>query len=162
MSQHMVIFQTADGSPAYSQFESVSEAVGFVESLRNDQGIENARMFELKEIKFELKPIFKVELLELNSGPAVAPKPAAPSAAPSAPSAPSAPASSATPAPAAPSAPPASSPTSGETTTFGTPTPPAGGSTAPAAPSAPPAAEPAAPADAPADGQPARRGLFGR
>ncbi len=60
MSQHMVIFQTADGSPAYSQFESVSEAVGFVESLRNDQGIENARMFELKEIKYELKPIFKV------------------------------------------------------------------------------------------------------
>ena len=69
MSQHMVIFQTADGSPAYSQFESVSEAVGFVESLRNDQGIENARMFELKEIKYELKPIFKVELKELNPAP---------------------------------------------------------------------------------------------
>ncbi|HMV74868.1 MAG TPA: hypothetical protein PKB00_09885, partial [Microthrixaceae bacterium] len=65
----MVIFQTADGSPAYSQFESVSEAVGFVESLRNDQGIENARMFELKEIKYELKPIFKVELKELNPAP---------------------------------------------------------------------------------------------
>lgn len=156
MSQHMVIFQTADGSPAYSQFESVSEAVGFVESLRNDQGIENARMFELKEIKFELKPVFKVELLELNPGPAAAPKPAA--AAASAPST----------APAAPARPAA--PASGETTTFGTTTPPAGRPAAPSAPSAPsapapsaaPGPEPAAPADAPADGQPARRGLFGR
>ena len=120
MSQHMVIFQTADGSPAYSQFESVSEAIGFVESLRNDQGIENARMFELKEIKFELKPVFKVELLELNPGPAA-----------SAPSAPAAPAPSA-PAPSAPTPPPgarpeqAAAPASGETTSFGSFAPPAG------------------------------------
>src|SRR5262245_23034541 len=88
MSQHMVIFQTADGSPAYSQFESISEAVGFVESLRNDQGIENARMFELKEIKFELKPVFKVELKELNAGPASSAPSAAPTPSAPAPSAP--------------------------------------------------------------------------
>ena len=152
MSQHMVIFQTADGSPAYSQFESVSEAIGFVESLRNDQGIENARMFELKEIKFELKPVFKVELKELNPGPAPAPAaPAAPAAAP-APQAPSAPA----PPPAARPE-PAPAPSAGETTSFGSFAPPAGG------PGAEPAPAPTPPADQPTqDAQPARRGLFGR
>jgi hypothetical protein len=160
MSQHMVIFQTADGSPAYSQFESISEAVGFVESLRNDQGIENARMFELKEIKFELKPVFKVELKELNPAPAAS----APSAAP----APSAPAPS-TPSPApsrpdpSPAPAPAASPGSGETTSFGGSFAPPSGGAPSAEPSAPAAPAPTPPADQPStDSQPARRGLFGR
>lgn len=158
MSQHMVIFQTADGSPAYSQFESISEAVGFVESLRNDQGIENARMFELKEIKFELKPVFKVELKELNPAPSAS----APSSAPSAPQQ-SAPAPS--PAPSrpepAPAPAPAAAPSSGETTSFGGSfSPPSGPAAEPAAPAAP---APTPPADQPSsDSQPARRGLFGR
>ena len=54
---HMVIFQTPDGNPGYNQFETVEEAVSFVEKLRNDQSIDNARMFALEEIKFELKPL---------------------------------------------------------------------------------------------------------
>ena len=56
---HMVIFQTPDGNPGYNQFETVEEAVSFVEKLRNDQGIDNARMFALEEIKFELKPLLQ-------------------------------------------------------------------------------------------------------
>ena len=74
---HMVIFQTPDGSPGYNQFETVEEAVDFVEKLRNDQSIENARMFALEEIKFELKPYFKVELQALNRGPEPQAQPAA-------------------------------------------------------------------------------------
>lgn len=164
MSQHMVIFQTADGSPAYSQFESISEAVGFVESLRNDQGIQNARMFELKEIKFELKPVYKVELKELTPGPAsspgpapqTAPAPAAPSpaapvpgAAPTAPTAPTAPGAPASPSGPAPGAAPAPAP--------GAPSPGPGAAPAPGGPT------PTPPADQPTtEGQPVRRGLFGR
>lgn len=153
---HMVIFQTPDGNPGYNQFESVGEAVAFVETLRNEQGIENARMFALEEIKFDLKPYFKVQLQALNPG-AGSPGPSAQ---------PAAPASAPTPAPEQPKpAPaPASAPAAGEPTTFGTFSPPA-----PSAPEAAPEASqptaaptPAPPADQPS-GEPApRRGLFGR
>ena len=75
---HMVIFQTPGGSPGYNQFDSLSEAVSFVEKLRNEQGIENARMFALEEIKFDIKTVYKVELQALNAGPsASAPRPVA-------------------------------------------------------------------------------------
>jgi len=58
----MVIFQTPDGNPGYNQFESLEEAVRFVETLRNDQGVETARMFALEEVKFDFKPYFRVEI----------------------------------------------------------------------------------------------------
>lgn len=139
---HMVIFQTQDGSPGYNQFESIDGAVAFVEKLRNDQGIENARIFALEEVKFELKPYFRVELQALNPG---GPKPGGPAPAPAAPSA-----------PAQPPGPSAHSPA--EPTTFGAGSPagpPPGG--VPSQP-APPAAAP----EAPESSQPTRRGLFGR
>ena len=78
MSQHMVIFQNPEGDPGYNQFESIEEAVGFVEKIRNDQGIDSIRIFELEEVKFDLKPYYKVELLALKAG--------SPKAAPSSPS----------------------------------------------------------------------------
>ena len=82
MSQHMVIFQNPEGDPGYNQFESIEEAVSFVEKIRNEQGIDSIRIFELEEVKFDLKPYFKVELLALKAGaplaaPAPAPAPAA-------------------------------------------------------------------------------------
>jgi hypothetical protein len=58
----MVIFQTPDGNPGYNQFETIDEAVRFVEVLRNEQGVENARMFALEEVKFDFKPYFRVEI----------------------------------------------------------------------------------------------------
>ncbi len=75
MSQHMVIFQNPEGDPGYNQFESIEEAVSFVEKIRNEQGIDSIRIFELEEVKFDLKPYFKVELLALKAG---APAAAAP------------------------------------------------------------------------------------
>ena len=59
---HMVIFQTPDGNPGYNQFETIEEAVRFVEVLRNEQGVETARMFALEEVKFDFKPYFRVEI----------------------------------------------------------------------------------------------------
>ncbi len=65
----MVIFQTPDGNPGYNQFESLEEAVRFVEKLRNEQSVETARMFALEEVKFEFKSYFRVELDPLMVGP---------------------------------------------------------------------------------------------
>lgn len=156
---HMVIFQAPGGNPGYNQFDSLESAVDFVEQLRNDRDVTNVRIFALEEVKFEMRPYFKVELQALNSG---AP---APSASPSA-SAPAAPgpAESETPAASAAPSPPAPEPA---------PAPPL--SAPPSVPSAPPApqAAPSAPqeqaqpqeqpgADQGGAGQPPRRGLFGR
>ncbi len=79
---HMVIFQTPDGNPGYNQFETIEEAVRFVEVLRTEQGVENARMFALEEVKFDFKPYYRVELDPpmLNAGPATSSSQSAPSA----------------------------------------------------------------------------------
>ena len=175
MSQHMVIFQNPDGDPGYNQFESIEEAVSFVETIRNDQGIDSIRIFELSEVKFDLKPYYKVELQALSAGssnssnssnsPLSSSAPSAPSA-PAAPSAPSTPASpigsdsapSPAPAPSAPAPAPAPAPSADTTSTspFAAPSEPT--PTYPA-----PSSAPTPPADQPQDdSQPTRRGLFGR
>ena len=187
---HMVIFQAPGGSPGYNQFESLDEAVAFVESLRNDQNVTNARMFALEEIKFELKPFFKVELQALTagdpSGQAYQGEPAADAAptesafgAPVAEDPPQeAPAPAPEPAPAPPVEPepapapapdPLDEPVGAQPfTAFSDPAqppapeaPPAAPPEAPAAPAAPAPAAPAPQPEPPAD-QPVRRGLFGR
>ena len=79
---HMVIFQTPDGNPGYNQFESLDEAVRFVETLRNEQGVETARMFALEEVKFDFRPYFRVEIdppmISASSAPAGSPPPGIP------------------------------------------------------------------------------------
>lgn len=174
---HMVIFQTPDGNPGYNQFESLDEAVRFVEKLRNEQSVETARMFALEEVKFDFKPYFKVELDPPMVGPA-----GSTTGPVSAPTPPPAPPSAPTPPP-SPAAPPTFAPAAGQ------PAPP---SPPPAPPTPPAFAEPPAPGpevkepDSPVGGEPAtvgapppptfmappsppegeqtqtRRGLFGR
>ena len=58
MPQHMVIFQNPDGDTGYNQFDSIEDAVGFIEKIRNEQGIDSIRIFELEEVKFDLKPYY--------------------------------------------------------------------------------------------------------
>ena len=89
---HMVIFRGPDGKPGYHQTDDIHDAVTFVEQLRNDQGVEQARIFRLEEINFEYRPYYRVELTA--SEPAL-------SAVPSRPAVSSAPAEEAAPAPAA-------------------------------------------------------------
>lgn len=151
MSHHMVIFENRDGHPGYNQFDSVEAAVGFVEDLRNNQGIEKFQIFELNEVKFEVKTYYRVQLQALNPG-----APARPPQGDQRPT--GAPAASATPAPPAPQPSPVAEPSAPAQPA--PPTPPADAK--PAEPPASPAA-PVPPADQPSDGeQPARRGLFGR
>lgn len=161
MSHHMVIFENRDGHPGYNQFDSIEAAVRFVEDLRNNQGIEKFQIFELNEVKFELKQVYKVELKALTPGSHPGPDPAtarpADTAPPQAQPRPEAP--PARPAPAAagaaPTPPPPAPGTAAPASAAATPPPPAGG--APGRPPAPPADKPKEQAE-----QPARRGLFGR
>jgi hypothetical protein len=146
----MVIFQTPGGSPGYNQFETLDEAVSFVEQLRNDQDVANARIFALEEIKFEFKPYFRVELQALNAGSPTPGAPAPIQAAPAVAPAPQAEAPAAAPVPqGAPAGAGAFNPVPEQ------PAPAVAPVAAPPAPAAPPADQPGEPA-------PVRRGLFGR
>jgi hypothetical protein len=59
---HMVIFRTPEGKPGYQPAETVEDAVSVVERLRNEDGVENVRIFRLEELAFEYRPYYKVEL----------------------------------------------------------------------------------------------------
>ncbi len=102
---HMVIYRGTDGSPGYHQADEVHDAVAFVEQLRNDQGVEEAKIFRMEEVTFEYRPYFRVELVSSDrtlSAPAAKPAVAAAPAAPATSAAPmTAPAASASSAPAA-------------------------------------------------------------
>ncbi len=89
---HMVIYRGTDGSPGYHQTDEVHDAVAFVEQLRNDQGVEEARIFRMEQVNFEYRPYFRVELMASEpslaagvSNPAVEAASSAPSTSPSAP-----------------------------------------------------------------------------
>ncbi len=73
---HMVIYRGPDGKPGYHQTDDIHDAVGFVEQLRNDQGVEHARIFRLEEVNFEYRPYFRVELTGAPSLDAGSSKPA--------------------------------------------------------------------------------------
>ena len=64
---HMVIYRGSDGKPGYHQTDDIHNAVGFVEQMRNDQGVEHARIFRLEEVVFQYKPYFRVELAEAGA-----------------------------------------------------------------------------------------------
>ncbi len=61
---HMVIYRGSDGKPGYHQTDDIHDAVGFVESMRNEQGVEHARIFRLEEVVFQYRPYFRVELAD--------------------------------------------------------------------------------------------------
>ncbi|MEZ5409806.1 MAG: hypothetical protein R2761_17390 [Acidimicrobiales bacterium] len=64
---HMVIYRGADGKPGYQQAEDIHDAVTFVEQMRNEEGVEHARIFRLEEVVFEYRPYYRVELAGLSS-----------------------------------------------------------------------------------------------
>lgn len=72
---YMVIFRTPEGKPGYQQADEVDEVVETVERLRNEDGVENVRIYRMEEVAFEYKVRYTVELKD----PAVAAdEPAAP------------------------------------------------------------------------------------
>ena len=59
---HMVIYRGADGKPGYHQTDEIHDAVGYVEQIRNQEGVEHARIFRLEEVVFEYQPYFRVQI----------------------------------------------------------------------------------------------------
>ena len=66
---HMVIYRGVDGKPGYHQTDDIHDAVSFVETMRNEEGVEHARIFRLEEVVFEYRPYYRVEL---TNGAAIA------------------------------------------------------------------------------------------
>lgn len=75
---HMVIYRGADGKPGYHQTDDIHEAIGFVEQMRNDEGVEHARIFRLEEVTFEYRPYYRVEIAGAGSIPTMLGEPQAP------------------------------------------------------------------------------------
>lgn len=59
---YMVIFRTPEGKPGYQQADEVDEVVETVERLRNEDGVENVRIYRMEEVAFEYKVRYTVEL----------------------------------------------------------------------------------------------------
>jgi hypothetical protein len=58
----MVIYRDAEGKPGFQQSEELDDAVRFVETIRNQQGVDQARIFRMEEVTFEFRPYFRVEI----------------------------------------------------------------------------------------------------
>lgn len=65
---HMVMFRSAEGKPGYHQTESLDEAVGFVEHLRNQEQVADARIFRMEEVPIAVKTYYKVEVSSVPPG----------------------------------------------------------------------------------------------
>jgi hypothetical protein len=59
---HMVIFRRPEGKPGYHQADGVEDAVRFVEMLRNQQQVTDARIFFMQEVPIEFRTYYRVEL----------------------------------------------------------------------------------------------------
>src|SRR3954447_6299193 len=59
---HMVIFRDAEGRPGYHHADGIDEAVRFVEHLRNEQHVSDARVFSMQEVPLEFKTYYRVEV----------------------------------------------------------------------------------------------------
>ena len=58
----MVSYRGKDGKQSYHQTDEVSDAVQFVEHLRNDESVDHVRIFKMEELSFEFRPYYRVEL----------------------------------------------------------------------------------------------------
>jgi hypothetical protein len=67
----MVIYRGVDGKPGYHQTDDIHDAVSFVEQMRNEEGVEHARIFRLEEVVFEYRPYYRVELTDSSAPQAV-------------------------------------------------------------------------------------------
>ena len=74
----MVNFRTAEGKPGYHPTDSLEEAVRFVEHLRNQEQVSDARVWRLQEVPLEVKTYYKVVVPSGAAAPAPEPSSAAP------------------------------------------------------------------------------------
>ena len=83
--EHVVFFTGPDRAPQFRRTPSLDEAVRFVESLRNGEGIDDSKVYSLTEIPLRFQTYYRVEVP--TDAAAGAPAPAAPPAAAAAPEA---------------------------------------------------------------------------
>ena len=81
----MVIFRRPDGKPGYHQADSVEDALRFVEMLRNQEKVTDARIFRMEEVPIEIRTYYKVEVAGEQSEAPDSTPPAAVSPTPSLP-----------------------------------------------------------------------------
>jgi hypothetical protein len=58
----MVLYTGLNGATSFGRCDELPGAVAEVERLRNEESIEDAKIYRLEEVKFEIKPYFRVEL----------------------------------------------------------------------------------------------------
>ena len=58
----MVVFRTNEGKAGYHPAETLDDAVRFVEHLRNNQQVEESKVYRLDEVPIEFKVMYKVEV----------------------------------------------------------------------------------------------------
>jgi len=71
----MVNFRSAEGKPGYHPTDTLEEAVRFVEHLRNQEQVADARVWRLQEVPLEVKTYYKVVVPTGAPAPAPAPAP---------------------------------------------------------------------------------------
>ena len=59
---HMVVFRSTEGKPGYHQADAIEDAVKFVERLRNQENVTEARIFRMQEVPIEFKTYYRVEV----------------------------------------------------------------------------------------------------
>ena len=77
---HMVIFRTAEGKPDYHQADDLAAAIAFVERLRNEESVSDARIFHMEEVPISFRTYYRVEVsaaaaAAASDGPIPAPTP---------------------------------------------------------------------------------------
>ena len=78
----MVIFRRQDGKPGYHQADGVDDAIRFVEMLRNQEKVTDARIFRMEEVPIEIRTYYKVEVAGEEPEPLAAVPPAVANALP--------------------------------------------------------------------------------
>jgi hypothetical protein len=69
---YMVIHQAGSDQPGYLQLDDLDAAVQQVEHLRNDAGVDQARIYRMEEVAFEFRPYYRVELGAAAAGESAA------------------------------------------------------------------------------------------
>ena len=76
--EHVVFSPGPDGTPGFHRFSSLEEAVGYVEHLRNVEGVEDVSVHALTPVPVAFRAYYKVEVPAMGFAPAVEPSVEAP------------------------------------------------------------------------------------
>jgi hypothetical protein len=74
---YVVNWQAGAGAASWHAAAELTDAAAHVEHLRNSEGVEQAKIYRLEEVAFELRPYFRVELADAVAPPAREPAHAA-------------------------------------------------------------------------------------